>query len=411
MHAHSVDDAATNFDSFLGFQNRRADCEHAVKTTDRDAQDRGASKSITAETPKKASIGEARRLLMLAKPEAGVLAGAIALLFVSSAVTMSVPFSMGKIIDIVMVSLGVKASEAAASGFMSLSLPILFSGLCGIFAAGAFANFGRVVLMRIAGERIVMRLRSKVFESIMKQDIAFFDKNRTGELISRLSLDTSIVGKSVTNNISDGLRSSVSALVGIGIMAYVNLNLTLIMMTIVPPVALAAIWYGRLVRQLSKQTQDAIGETTKFAEEKVGNMRTVRSFSRESRELERYSDRVRDVYNVSIKEGLATGLFFGGMGLSGNIVMLAILWYGGSMVQVQSFPRDSGDASDSVFLKSGAISVGDLTSFFLYTAYVGSSFFGLSGFYSELMKGLGASLRLFELIDSKGIIEQAQSEL
>ncbi|KAJ3102967.1 ATP-binding cassette sub- B member 10, mitochondrial [Phlyctochytrium bullatum] len=119
------------------------------------------------------------------------------------------------------------------------------------------------------------------------------------------------------------------------VMAYVNLKLTLIMMTIVPPVALAAIWYGRLVRQLSKQTQDAIGETTKFAEEKVGNMRTVRAFSREAMEIDRYSDRVKDVYNISVREGLANGLFFGGMGLSGNVVMLAILYYGGSMVQTR----------------------------------------------------------------------------
>ncbi|KAI8851224.1 P-loop containing nucleoside triphosphate hydrolase protein [Chytridium lagenaria] len=301
---------------------------------------------------------EARRLLLLAKPEAKVLAGAILLLFISSGVTMSVPFSMGKIIDIVMVTIGVKVPEAAAT-------------------VGAAANFGRVVLMRIAGERIVMRLRNQVFKSIISQDMSFFDKNRTGELVSRLSLDTSIVGKSVTNNISDGLRSSVSAL--------------LIMMTIVPPVALAAIWYGRLVRQLSKQTQDAISETTKFAEEKVGNIRTVRAFSREPKEMAIYSDRVKDVYDVSIKEGLATGLFFGGMGLSGNVVMLAILYYGGSMVQ------------------SGAITVGDLTSFFLYTAYVGSSFFGLSGFYSELMKGIGASSRLFELMDSSGVIESSKS--
>ncbi|KAJ3196354.1 ATP-binding cassette sub- B member 10, mitochondrial [Irineochytrium annulatum] len=299
---------------------------------------------------------EAARLMRLARPEAGVLAGAISLLFVSSAVTMSVPFSMGRIIDIVMTSIGVQAGAAAAP----FSLSFIFSALCGVFLRAYFVY------------NMVLRVK---------------DKNRTGELISRLSSDTVIVGKAVTNNISDGLRSSVSALVGLVMMGFVNFKLTLIMMTIVPPVAVAAIYYGRLVRDLSKRTQDVISETTKVAEEKVGNIRTVRSFAQEGTESKRYAGKVMDVYDVSLKEGYATGLFFGGMGFAGNIVVLAILYYGGSMVQ------------------SGAISVGDLTSFFLYTAYVGSSFFGLSGFYSELMKGLGASSRLFNLLDQKGQIE------
>jgi ABC-type multidrug transport system fused ATPase/permease subunit len=165
------------------------------------------------------------------------------------------------------------------------------------------------------------------------------------------------------------------------------------MMTIVPPVALAAVWYGRVVRSLSKKTQDAVSDATKVAEEKVSNIRTVRSFSQEGSEVQRYKSTVTEVYDLSIKEAYASGLFFGGAGLSGNLVMLAILYYGGSMVQ------------------SGAISVGDLTSFFLYTAYVGTSLVGISGFYSELMKGVGASARLFDLLESKPNIELVSSKL
>ncbi|KAJ3333551.1 ATP-binding cassette sub- B member 10, mitochondrial [Blyttiomyces sp. JEL0837] len=185
-----------------------------------------------------------------------------------------------------------------------------------------------------------------------------WNHNRTGELISRLSADTVIVGKAITNNISDGLRSSVTAFVGIGMMAYANTQLT-----------------------------EAISETTKVAEEKIGSIRTVRSFAQEPTEIGRYRDRVQDVYNISMKEAWASAYFFGSAGFSGNIIMLAILYYGGSMVQ------------------SGAISTGDLTSFFLYTAYVGSSFIGLSGFYSELMKGIGASSRLFSLLETSAQVE------
>ncbi|KAJ3409413.1 ATP-binding cassette sub- B member 10, mitochondrial [Chytridiales sp. JEL 0842] len=336
-----------------------------------------------------------RKIIQLAKPEVKILAGAVALLCVSSGVTMSVPFSMGKILDLVMINLGVQVSETSAVAGLSpdLSLPFIFTALAGIFAVGAAANFGRVILMRMAAERLIQRMRNEIFGNIMRQDMAFFDKNSTGDIISRLSSDTLVVGKSITNNISDGLRSGIMALAGLGMMLYVNPTLTLIMMTIVPPVSLGAILYGRRIRTLSQKTQDALSKTTQLAEEKVSHIRTVRAFAQEGAEVGRYKGATKGVYELSMQEALANGLFFGGAGLSGNLILLAILYYGGSMVT------------------SGAISVGDLTSFFLYTAYVGSSMIGISGFYSELMKGVGASGRLFELLEGRGSVEGKESGL
>jgi len=252
---------------------------------------------------------------------------------------------------------------------------------------GALANTGRLILMRLAGERIIARLKTNIYKNLLSQDMHFFDSNRTGELISRLSTDTTIVGRSITNNISDGLRSLISSTIGIGAMAFVNSSLTLIMMSIVPPVAVAAVLYGRVVRDLSKRTQDALGESTKVAEEKLGNIRTVRAFAQEDRETKLYSDHVTDIYNLARREAFASGAFYGGTGFSGNVIILALLYYGGSMV------------------RDGAMSIGDLTSFFLYTAYVGGSLIGLSSFYSELMKGVGASKRIFTLLDSPAQIE------
>ncbi|TPX47553.1 hypothetical protein SeMB42_g03282 [Synchytrium endobioticum] len=335
-----------------------------------------------------ASLHEVSRLIALATPERWMLGAAIVLLFTSSAVTMSVPFSMGRILDIVMESLGATTNQTTpASSFSSLGLPVLFTILIGIFSIGALANTGRVILIRIAGERIVTRLRNMLFSSIMKNDVAFFDRHRTGDLVSRLSSDTHIVGKTITNNVSDGLRSLAMSSVGVGMMVYMNVKLTLIMMGIVPPIAMAAIIYGKVLKRLSTQTQDAIAETTKVAEEKISNIRTVRAFAQEESEIRRYGVRVQTILDLAKKEAIASGLFFGGAGLSGNIVILALLYYGGGMVQ------------------SGAISIGELTSFFLYTAYVGSSLIGMSSFYSELMKGIGASSRLFEYLDAKPLIE------
>ena len=114
------------------------------------------------------------------------------------------------------------------SALEAIPLSYLFGGLCGLFVIGALANSGRVILMRLTGEKIVMKLKSDVFANILRQDMKFFDKNRTGDLISRVSLDTTIVGKSITNNLSDGLRSFAMAGTGVGAMWFVNSNLTVI---------------------------------------------------------------------------------------------------------------------------------------------------------------------------------------
>ena len=319
---------------------------------------------------------------------------------------MSIPFTFGTIIDTVLDQLSTGSISdsnplqklealkppktflnAQMEHLQSLTLPSLFQLLGGVFVVGAAANTGRVVLMRTAAERIIARLRQKLFDNIVKQDLSFHDANRSGELISRLSTDTLVVGKTLTQNVSDGLRSLVMSVTGLGAMLYVNVDLTLTIMTIVPPVAMAAVFYGRYVRQLSTDTTDATAAITQFAQEKIGSIRVVRAFSQETNEIGLYKTKVDHVYRLGVREGVASGLFFGGAGLSGNLIMLAILYYGGMMVQ------------------SGAISVGDLTSFFLYTAYVGTSVIGLSSWYSELNKGAGASTRLFGLLNQKPQIE------
>ncbi|CAO3644208.1 unnamed protein product [Mucor hiemalis] len=279
---------------------------------------------------------------------------------------------MGKIIDIV--------TNPSMDRYMGMTMTEFAGALSLVFVVGAAANTGRVLLFRIAGERIIQRLRNDLYKSILKQDMAFFDRNRTGELISRLSTDTAIVGKSLTNNVSDGLRALATASVGSTMMLVVSPKLTGIMMLVVPPVAIFGIVYGRYVKKLSKQTQVAISEITKVADERIGSIRTVQAFAKEKTEEKRYALRVNDVFNLAKKEAYASGAFFGGAGLSGNLAVLAVLGYGGQMVM------------------ENIITIGELTSFMLYTAYVGTALGGMTSFYSEIMKGVGASDRIFELL-------------
>ena len=120
---------------------------------------------------------------------------------------------MGKVIDIIY--------TAAEQGQLIEKLNIVCQILVVVFVVGGVANFGRVYLMQVAGQRIIRQLREKLFGSVIKQEMGFFDKTRTGELINRLSTDTNLVGQSVTMNVSDGLRAVAQAIGGVGMMVSV----------------------------------------------------------------------------------------------------------------------------------------------------------------------------------------------
>lgn len=318
------------------------------------------------------SMPEARRLLSLAKPEKWKLFGAVCLLLVSSSVTMAVPFCLGRVIDIIYTADHQKMRE---------NLTMLSTVLLAVFLVGGLCNFGRVYLMSVSGQRITQTLRQIVFGSIMKQEIAFFDKNKTGELVNRLSADTSLVSQSVTMNISDGLRSIFMVVAGVSMMFYLSPELALVGLSIVPPLAIMAVVYGRFVRKIAKSVQDSLATAMHVAEERIANIRTVKSFSQESRECDAYNSKLQNVLRLAYKESLARGIFFGLSGFSGNVIVLSVLYCGGIMV------------SDS------SLTVGNLSAFLLYAGYIGVSISGLSSFYSEMNRALGASTRLWELAD------------
>ncbi|XP_045392997.1 ATP-binding cassette sub-family B member 10, mitochondrial isoform X1 [Lemur catta] len=305
-------------------------------------------------------------------PFRSVCQAAVGFLAMSSVITMSAPFFLGKIIDVIYTNPTVDYSS---------DLTRLCLGLSGVFLCGAAANAVRVYLMQTSGQRIVNRLRMSLFSSILRQEVAFFDKTRTGELINRLSADTALLGRSVTENLSDGLRAGAQASVGISMMFFVSPSLATFVLSVVPPVSIIAVIYGRYLRKLTKVTQDSLAQATQLAEERIGNMRTVRAFGKEMTEIEKYASKVDYVMQLARKEAFARAGFFGATGLSGNLIVLSVLYKGG------------------LLMGSAHMTVGELSSFLMYAFWVGVSIGGLSSFYSELMKGLGAGGRLWELLE------------
>ncbi|KAM4744077.1 ATP-binding cassette sub-family B member 10, mitochondrial [Anableps anableps] len=327
-------------------------------------------------TPTTVPLDDVKRILDLAHPERWRLAAAVGFLTVSSAVTMSAPFFLGRVIDTIYTS-------GADTETMTASLTSLCLMLTGVFLFGGAANAARVYLMQASGQQIVRNLRASVFSAILRQEVGFFDKNRTGELINRLSADSAVVGHSITDNLSDGLRAVAQAVGGVSMMFYVSPSLASFVLMTVPPITVLAIIYGRYLRSISKRTQDALAQATQLAEERIGNIRTVRAFGKELSEVDMYTQKTDHILSLAKKEAILRAGFFGVTGLSGNLMILSVLYKGGLLTASQD------------------MTVGELSSFLMYTFWVGISIAGLSSFYSELMKGFGAGARLWELLDRK----------
>uniref|UniRef100_A0A1A9VRV0 ATP-binding cassette sub-family B member 10, mitochondrial n=1 Tax=Glossina austeni TaxID=7395 RepID=A0A1A9VRV0_GLOAU len=314
------------------------------------------------------------RLISLAKSEKLVLAAAIGCLIISSAITMSVPYALGKTLDI-MFDKDDNQSMVKLKNFCTI--------LCGVFVIGGLANFGRVYLFNSASLRIVRDLRLRLYRCMLNQESAWFDQKGSGELVSRLNTDAYSVGNSLSQNLSDGLRSICMVLAGTAMMIYTSPQLTLIGTCIVPCVGGIAVIYGRYVRTITRTLLDKFAEIFKSAEERLSNIKAVKTFCKEGYETNNFKDLLSDAVKLGYKDAMARAMFFGLTGMSGNVIIISVLYYGGTLVV------------------NDVLSIGELTSFILYAGYSSISINGLSNFYTELNKGIGSAQRIWEILDRK----------
>ena len=312
-----------------------------------------------------------RRLLSLARPEWKLLGAGVLFLTLGSAMALLYPQGMRVIIDGVLGG-GSPAQVDRAALFMVL-----------VALLQAIAVSARFTLISLAGERAVTRIRERLFAGILDQEIGFFDQRRTGELTSRLASDTSVLQSAVSANISIGLRSVAQIAGGIGFLLWTSPVLTGLMLAVVPPIALGGVLYGRRVRKLSRDVQDALASANEVAEEAISGIRTVRSFAAEGAESSRYSARTQNAYALAKKRVLAGASFMAAGSFAAYAAAAAVFWYGGRLVL------------------RGQMTVGGLTSFLVYTLIVAFSLGALADLWADFMRSLGAAERIFELLDRK----------
>jgi ATP-binding cassette subfamily B protein len=323
-----------------------------------------------------------QRLLSLARPERWRLVAGTVFLAIGSAMNLVFPGAIGKLID------AVSSTDGAGATLIDRAALILV----GIFFVQALAVALRYSIFTIAGERVVTRLRSDLFARLMAQDIAFFDETRTGELTNRLASDTTVLQNTVSTNISMALRFLATVIGGIGCLIYTSPRLTLIMISVVPPVALGAVAYGRRVRKLSREVQDALARGSEVAEEALSGIRTVRAFAAEPSEVKRYGAKVDESFELARTRVITTARFMAVASFASYCAAALVLWWGGHMVI------------------DGKLSAGKLTSFLIYTLLVAVSLGGLSDLWADLMKASGAAERIFQLMDHAPTIPSSGGE-
>lgn len=314
-----------------------------------------------------------RRLLSLARPHAGALGVATLCLLLGSSIGLLYPQAAKLTIDEVM-----RTGQIAGMPLDRVGLVLL-----ALFSAQAVFVSLRFYLFTVVGDRVVADLRVALYEAIVAQEMGFFDARKTGELTSRLSSDTQVLQSAVTTNLSMVLRYGVQAIGGIALLVYTSWRLSMVLIVVLPVVLGVAIGYGRVVRRLSRRVQDAIAASTSVAEESIAGIRTVRSFAQEQAERARYAEAVEDSFELGKSRAKLGALFGGAMSFVTYGAIAVILWLGIRMV-----------ADPSSGLTAGA-----LTAFLLYTLTVAFSLGVLSGVYGDLMKALGASERVFSLLD------------
>lgn len=291
-------------------------------------------------------------------------------LLLTGGTALAFPKLMGMLVDCV------KDKDLSAANNVALLL-------LGILFLQSFFSFFRIFLFVNFTENTLANLRFALYANLIKLPMNFFTQKRVGELNSRISSDIAQIQDTLTTTIAEFLRQFILIIGGVILLASESIKLTLIMLAIVPLVAVAAVIFGRFIRKYSKKVQDTVAESQVIVEETLQGISNVKAFSNEWYEIGRYQSKIKEIVSIAIKGGQYRGYFasFIIFCLFGAIV--GVVWFGVTL---------------SI---EGEMSVGQLITFVLYSTFVGASFGGVAELYAQIQKAVGATERVFELLDEK----------
>ena len=325
----------------------------------------------TTERPKGKSLKPLRALLPFLAPYRGRMFVAFLALLVAAAAMLSLPQALKNVIDE-----GFSAANAAAVDRYFLLL---------LLAAAVFAAFAalRMYLVNWIGERVVADLRSAVYQRVIRMDPAFFEVTKTGEVLSRLTTDTTLIQSLSGIGLSILLRSTVSFAGSLVLLLLTNLKLALIIFALIPAVLAPMFIFGRRVRRLSRDSQDRVADTSGLAGETLNAIQTVQAFTLEGLQGQRYDDMVESSFDTAVKRTRVRAWLIGFAIMMMFSSVTLVLWLGARSVL------------------DGTMTGGDLAKFLSYAIFMGTSVAALAEMWGELQRAAGAMERTVELLESR----------
>lgn len=273
--------------------------------------------------------------------------------------------------------------DSGNNGTLSTNLSRIIILLLVILAIQATFSYFRAVLFVNVTEKTMADLRRFTYNHLIKLPLSFFDKHRVGELNSRLSSDISMLHETFTTTLADFVRQMVVIVGGIGLLVYTSPQLTVFMLAILPIVIISIWFFGRFIRKLSREAQKRTAESNTVVEETLQGIRSVKSYTNEYFEIERYRSKIKKVVIAGMKAGVYRGLFSSSLiiGLFGTLVV--VIWRG------------------ALLLQNGQMETGELFSFVIYSGYIGGTIGGVAAVIARMQRFIGATEDLFEIFESE----------
>ncbi|TDB69071.1 ABC transporter ATP-binding protein [Arundinibacter roseus] len=295
-------------------------------------------------------------------------------LILSTGTSLAFPKLVGSIIEVI-------------EGKSSYTINQLTLLLIAILVFQAIFSFFRIYLFSRVSEWAMADVRREVYSKIITLPIGFLEQRRVGELTSRITSDVTQLQDVLSFTIAEFFRQIATLVVGVVLISLTSWKLTLFMLATFPIMVVAAMFFGRYIRRLSKKAQDELAAANVIAEETLQSVNVVKAFTNEQLEVNRYKSALDKVVDNALKAATFRGGFvsFIIFALFGGIV--GVIWFGATLVQ------------------SGEMSIADLFTFVLYTTFIGGAMGGLGDMYAQINKTIGASERLLEIMSETSEVD------
>jgi ATP-binding cassette subfamily B protein len=312
------------------------------------------------------------------RPYRGRIVLALVFLVMAAAATLAFPVALRSLIDGGLVQ--------TDKGAQLMALREHFVALFAVAVALGLFSAGRFYMVSWLGERVTADLRNAVYGHVLHQSPEFFETTQTGEVLSRLSADTTLVQTVVGSSLSMGLRNMVMAIGALGMLIWTNPYVMFQVLGVLVLIVVPALWFGRRVRKLSRASQDRIADSSAIAAEVLNAIPVVQSYTAEGRESARFNASTDNAFETAVKRTRARSVLVAFIIIATSAALLWGLYQGTQAVM------------------TGRITAGDLGQTVLYVIILASAFAILGEVYGDLLRAAGATERLMELLGSRSPI-------